>query len=75
LKIYFCAIHNLYDLLWQLRAQCAAGCEAIQAEIRSGTTTQGRDELRIVLDFLRPGDVLMVMVSITLPAASGTFKT
>jgi DNA invertase Pin-like site-specific DNA recombinase len=25
-----------------------------------GTTTQGRDELRMVLDFLRPGDVLMV---------------
>jgi DNA invertase Pin-like site-specific DNA recombinase len=27
---------------------------------RSGTTTQGREELRIVLDFLRKGDVLMV---------------
>jgi len=38
----------------------AAGCEAIRAEKRSGTTTQGREELRIVLDFLRPGDVLMV---------------
>jgi len=39
---------------------CPAGCEAIRAEKRSGTTTQGREELRIVLDFLRPGDVLMV---------------
>lgn len=27
---------------------------------RSGTATQGRDELQIVLDFLQPGDVLMV---------------
>jgi DNA invertase Pin-like site-specific DNA recombinase len=26
----------------------------------SGTTTQGREELRTVLDFLRKGDVLMV---------------
>ncbi len=34
----------------------AAGCEAIRAEKRSGTTTQGREELRIVLDFLRPGE-------------------
>ena len=32
----------------------------IRAEKRSGTTTQGRDELRIILDFLHAGDVLMV---------------
>ena len=38
----------------------AAGCEVIRAEKRSGTTTEGRDELRTVLDFLRRGDVLMV---------------
>jgi DNA invertase Pin-like site-specific DNA recombinase len=37
----------------------AAGCEVIRAEKRSGTTTQGREELRI-LDFMRMGDVLMV---------------
>src|SRR5260370_12261644 len=37
-----------------------AGCEVIRAEKRSGTTTQGREELRTVLDFLRQGDVLMV---------------
>jgi DNA invertase Pin-like site-specific DNA recombinase len=48
------------DLSIQEAALRAAGCEAISAEKRSGTTTQGRDELRIVLDFLRPGDVLMV---------------
>jgi DNA invertase Pin-like site-specific DNA recombinase len=32
----------------------------IRAEKRSGTTTEGREELRTVLDFLRKGDVLMV---------------
>jgi DNA invertase Pin-like site-specific DNA recombinase len=38
----------------------AASCEVIRAEKRSGTTTTGRAELQTVLDFLRPGDVLMV---------------
>jgi DNA invertase Pin-like site-specific DNA recombinase len=37
-----------------------AGCEVIRSEKRSGTSTQGREELRTVLDFLRKGDVLMV---------------
>jgi DNA invertase Pin-like site-specific DNA recombinase len=32
----------------------------VRAEKRSGTTPQGREELRTVLDFLRKGDVLMV---------------
>jgi DNA invertase Pin-like site-specific DNA recombinase len=48
------------DLSIQEAALRAAGCEAIRAEKRSGATTQGRAGLRIVLDFLRPGDVLMV---------------
>src|SRR5215216_3423881 len=38
----------------------AAGCEVIRAEKRSGTTTTGRAEVQTVLDFLRPGDALMV---------------
>jgi DNA invertase Pin-like site-specific DNA recombinase len=37
----------------------AAGCEVIGAEKRSGTSTEGREELRTVLDFLREGDALM----------------
>jgi DNA invertase Pin-like site-specific DNA recombinase len=37
-----------------------AGCDVIRSEKRTGTTTAGRDELRTILDFLRPGDVLMV---------------
>jgi DNA invertase Pin-like site-specific DNA recombinase len=48
------------DLSIQESALKAAGCEVIRAEKRSGTTTAGREELRTVLDFLRPGDVLMV---------------
>jgi DNA invertase Pin-like site-specific DNA recombinase len=36
------------------------GCTTIRSEKRSGTTTEGREELRTVLDFLREGDVLMV---------------
>jgi DNA invertase Pin-like site-specific DNA recombinase len=48
------------DLDLQESALRAAGCEVIRAEKRSGTTTQGREELRTVLDFLRKGDVLMV---------------
>ena len=48
------------DLSVQQSALKAAGCEVIRAEKRSGTTTEGRAELRTVIDFLRPGDVLMV---------------
>jgi DNA invertase Pin-like site-specific DNA recombinase len=48
------------DLSIQESALRAAGCDTIRAEKRSGTTTQGREELLIVLDFLRSGDVLMV---------------
>ncbi|TYL86777.1 recombinase family protein [Bradyrhizobium cytisi] len=38
----------------------AAGCDLIRSEKRSGTTTNGREALHTVLDFLRTGDVLMV---------------
>src|SRR6266702_4812292 len=48
------------DLSIQEAALKAAGCEVIRAEKRSGTTTEGREELRTVLDFLRRGDVLVV---------------
>ena len=48
------------DLSIQQAALKAAGCEVIRAEKRSGTSRQGREELRTVLDFLRASDVLMV---------------
>src|SRR5450631_1528320 len=44
----------------QVTALKREGCTTIRSEKKSGTTTQGRDELRTVLDFLREGDVLMV---------------
>ena len=48
------------DLDVQLAALKAAGCDVIRAEKRSGTSTQGRDELRTILDFIHAGDVLTV---------------
>lgn len=48
------------DLALQQAALKAAGCDVIRAEQRSGTTTEGRTELRTVLEFLRAGDELIV---------------
>jgi DNA invertase Pin-like site-specific DNA recombinase len=48
------------DLSIQEAALGAAGCDVIRAEKQSGTSTQGRAELRTVLDFIGKGDVLMV---------------
>jgi DNA invertase Pin-like site-specific DNA recombinase len=36
------------------------GCQILRAEKRSGTTTEGREAPRTVLEFLHAGDVLMV---------------
>jgi len=48
------------NLELQESALRAAGCNMIRSEKRSGTTTAERKELRIALDILRKGDVLMV---------------
>jgi DNA invertase Pin-like site-specific DNA recombinase len=48
------------DLDIQLASLKAAGCDVIRSEKRSGTSTEGRAELRTILDFLRKGDVLTV---------------
>ena len=48
------------DLALQEEALRAAGCHVIRAEKRSGGTREGRTELRLLLDFLRPGDTLVV---------------
>lgn len=44
----------------QVAALKAAGCAVIREEKASGTSMEGRPELATVLDFLRPGDVLVV---------------
>ncbi len=48
------------DLSIQRTALKAAGCEVIRAEKGSGTRRDGRSELQVLLDFLRPGDTLVV---------------
>ena len=48
------------DLSIQEAALRTAGCEIVRAEKRSGTTTEGRAELRNLLDFARRGDTIVV---------------
>jgi len=48
------------DLTLQQTTLKAAGCSVVRAEKASGTRRDGRTELQVLLDFLQPGDVLMV---------------
>jgi DNA invertase Pin-like site-specific DNA recombinase len=48
------------NLSLQRAALKAAGCDIIRAEKASGTRRDGRTELQVLLDFLRPGDTLVV---------------
>src|SRR3954470_20089943 len=48
------------DLSLQRRTLKAAGCDVIRAEKASGTRRSGRTELQVLLDFLQPGDTLVV---------------
>ncbi|SOC20492.1 DNA invertase Pin-like site-specific DNA recombinase [Rhodobacter sp. JA431] len=48
------------DLTIQREALRAAGCEVIREEKISGTSRQGRKELETLLEFVRPGDTLVV---------------
>jgi DNA invertase Pin-like site-specific DNA recombinase len=48
------------DLSIQEAALEAAGCELIRSEKVSGTGREGRAELDLLLQFLRPGDELVV---------------
>ena len=48
------------DLSVQLEARKNYGCENIRQEKVSGTSMQGRDELKVLLDFMRDGDELVV---------------
>lgn len=48
------------DYTLQERALKQAGCDIVRAEKASGTSRNGRHELKILLDFLRPGDTLVV---------------
>jgi DNA invertase Pin-like site-specific DNA recombinase len=48
------------DLTVQVESLKNAGCKNIRQEKVSGTSIQGRDELNVLLDFLREGDELVV---------------
>jgi DNA invertase Pin-like site-specific DNA recombinase len=48
------------DLSIQIEALKTAGCEIVRSEKMTGTTTEGRTELKTLLDFIRTGDVLVV---------------
>lgn len=48
------------DLSIQEAALRAAGCTVIRAEKKSGARRNGRTELAILLEFLAPGDTLVV---------------
>ena len=48
------------DLTVQLDALKAVGCETIRQEKVSGTSTQGRDELNTLLEFMRECDELVI---------------
>jgi DNA invertase Pin-like site-specific DNA recombinase len=48
------------DLAIQEERLRAVGCHIIRAEKRSGADREGRTELRLLLDFLHPGDTLVV---------------
>ena len=48
------------DLSVQTAALKAAGCTVIRSEKVTGTSTEGREELHMLLSFLRAGDTLVV---------------
>ena len=48
------------DLDLQRAALKAAGCRVIRAEKASGSRRDGRTELQVLLDFVQPGDALVV---------------
>jgi DNA invertase Pin-like site-specific DNA recombinase len=48
------------DLTLQENALRTAGCAIVRAEKKSGARRDGRSELQVLLDFVQPGDTLVV---------------
>jgi DNA invertase Pin-like site-specific DNA recombinase len=63
------------DLSIQEDALLASGCEIVRSEKVSGTSTQGRAELRNLLDFVRPGDELVITRIDRLARSIGDLQT
>lgn len=51
---------NDQDNAIQVEALTRAGCTNIRRETASGTSTRGRTQLQIVMDFIQEGDILVV---------------
>lgn len=51
---------NDQDTAIQSTALKAAGCSVVRVEKASGKSREGRDELASILEFVRPGDTLVV---------------
>lgn len=61
MKYGYCRVNSVsQDLTIQQDALKLAGCESIRSEKVSGTSVQGRDQLNILLEFLREGDELVI---------------
>lgn len=48
------------NLAAQIAALKAAGCEVIREEQKSGASLEGRPQLNTILDFIHPGETLVV---------------
>lgn len=48
------------DVTIQVETLTRAGCVVVRAEKASGSSRKGRSELALLLEFLRPGDTLLV---------------
>jgi DNA invertase Pin-like site-specific DNA recombinase len=61
-KIGYCRVSSLdQDYATQEARLKAVGCEIIRKEKASGKSRAGRDELAAILQFIRPGDELVVV--------------
>lgn len=63
------------DTAIQVEALKAAGCALVREEKASGTSTTGRTELATVLEFLHPGDILVVTRIDRLARSIGDLQT
>ncbi len=63
------------DLSIQHAALTAAGCTVVRSEKVTGTSTEGRQELATLLQFLREGDTLVVQRGVTLKATEQPIDT
>ncbi len=59
----------------QVKALEAAGCGVVRTERKSGTTLEGRPELKTILDFIHPGETLVVTRIDRLARSLGDLQT